>query len=550
MRWQITYALLLLVNLVAFGQSIDFSTPVSFAYSGELLQEVLHDLESRYGAHFSYSRQVLPLDLEIYATADEEPFGEALEILFEDTPIIYGFIADQLILSVDPLALVNTSPDSTNPDDSMTANTDMEVFVPRQSIAPPAGLAYAPVAFTMEPATQNAVEVDKDFILQEQQRLMLQAEKQAGAFEAQITLVPPVQASTQTNIFRPLNFSVNVLWGVNNALDGFEMGGFVNYIETSAQGVQMAGLYNGVTNNMRGAQFSGLANSAGGDCYGLQMAGLVNTAGGGELVQFSGLVSTARTESIFQASGLVSNSEMSRAGQVSGLVNSARDVGGAQVAGLVNTAYRSKVQIAMIANASHKSNVQIGLINIADSVNTAIGLISYARNGYRSLEIAGEEMMHLNLNYRMGVRSFYNIFHVGSTIDFSSWSLGLGIGGSVPTGRRHFLQFELLSRHVNENEGWTNELNLLNQLNIFWDVRLGSAARVTFGPTFNVAVSRLYQPDTNTWGTSLAPSWTFYDRTALDNNDNELNVKMWVGFHVGVRLNSKENIREIYSPMN
>ena len=520
MRQIFCFILIVIAGLQARAQNIDFAATVSYSYDKMPLEYVLEDLTERYGVNFSYSRQVLPLDLEITAEVEDEPFAQALEILFAGTPVIYGFMGDQLLLSIDPAAYADNEMATQVPDDSMVAVAD-EPVPNRPPATPVVGLGYTTHEFTMAAANQPAVSVDEDFIRDEQMRLMDEAERQAGAFEAQITLFPPVQATTQRSTFDPLNFSVNVLWGANNALDGFEMGGFANWIHTDAIGVQMALMYNGVAESVQGAQFAGLVNTAGTNVRGLQMAGLVNVAGTGDNVQFAGLANYIHGRSL---------------AQVSTLLNMGNTV--------------DHVQLSVLCNTAHKSKVQIGLFNFADSVTTSVGLFSYARNGYRALEIAGEEAMHLNLNYRMGVRAFYNIFHLSSTYDFKSWAFGYGIGTSLRTGPRNFFQLEIMARHISENEGWTDVTNMIGQFKLLFDARLGKRARISFGPSYNVSVSKLYDPDTNTYGTSLAPSWTFYDRTALDSNGENVNVKMWIGFHVGIRLNSKEELPKTFYDMN
>ncbi len=166
--------------------------------------------------------------------------------------------------------------------------------------------------------------------------------------------------------------------------------------------------------------------------------------------------------------------------------------------------------------------------------------MSFIKSGYRSVELGGEEVLHANLNFRLGTRSFYNILHASATYDISSWSIGYGIGTSVRTGNKgNYVQLELMSRHVNENEDWTNNLNLLNQFNIIWDLKVGSQMSVAFWPTFNVFVSKLYNEETNSYGSQLPP-YAIFDET-FNRSSGPLNVKAWIGFHVGLRFNSRDH---------
>ncbi len=205
------------------------------------------------------------------------------------------------------------------------------------------------------------------------------------------------------------------------------------------------------------------------------------------------------------------------------MVNVGEDVPGAQVSAFMN--------VAGYAGA------QIGIINIADSSQFSLGILSFIKNGYRSLEIAGQETLHGNLTFRLGMRSFYNILNVSSTYDVSSWAFGYGIGTSfsIP-GRGNYVQLELMSRHVSENESWTTELNLHNQFNIIWDLRIGSHMSVAFGPTINAFVSKRYNEEINSYGSELPP-YMILDETFRNSGNTPVNVKGWVGFHLGLRYN-------------
>jgi len=277
----------------------------------------------------------------------------------------------------------------------------------------------------------------------------------------------------------------------------------------------------------------------------LQIAGITNVAAsGGDLVQIGGILSTAGGSVFTQVTGVGNYAPIVQTVQVGGVFNVA-SAAPVQVAGVFNVARKNNIQVAAVFNVARNTRVQIGLINFADTSHLSIGLMSFVRNGYRSLEISGEEMLHDNLNFRLGTRSFYNIFHASATYDISSWAFGYGIGTSARMGKRLFVQLELMSRQVIENTSWSDDLNLLNQFNIIWDLQVGPQMSLVLGPTLNVMVSNRYNPDTDAFGSDLPP-YTIFDETFTGSN-SPLNVKGWIGFHLGLRFNSRDRRIQNYN---
>ncbi|MDX1479151.1 MAG: STN domain-containing protein [Saprospiraceae bacterium] len=489
------------------AQTINFSAEVTLQYDGHSLDQVLGDLTHRYGIKFSYSRQIVPVDAPVYVDLRDVALADALAELFAGTGVIYGFIGDQIVLSVDPArqwGLMHQYDD----DDSL-ADASEGLNESRSTIPSPTKLPISYTAFTMDVSPRDWAGRNARYVEHERQRRLAHAEHASGGLRFQASLFPPLQARSHPGSDEPVNLSFNLLWGTTPGLQGFELGGFGNYARGDVQGLQIAGAFNGTRGELEGLQVSGFGNYARHYASGLQIGGAGNVAGaGGDLVQVGGAANIA-------------------AGAVAG-----------QFAGAVNVADRAAVQVAPVNVAKHVTGLQLGVINVADTVSgTAIGLFTFVRNGYRSFEVAAEETMHANANFRLGVRTFYNIFHIGAHDDHArSWSLGYGIGTSIRSGRSSYVQLELLSRHVNEEETWTDELNLLNSFNLTWDLKLAGPIRLALGPTFNVAVSQRYNPVSETYGMDL-PNYTFHERT-YHNGGRPVNVKYWVGFHAGLRFSS------------
>ena len=106
-----------------------------------------------------------------------------------------------------------------------------------------------------------------------------------------------------------------------------------------------------------------------------------------------------------------------------------------------------------------------------------------------------------------------------------TWGLGYGIGSAITLGTHVLLNIEALTIHVNEREGWTKELNQLNQLKILIDLRIGRRTSIFAGPSGNLMVSKLYDIESEFFGSKIMP-YGLYDETI-----NGTNVKMWIGFN-------------------
>ena len=498
-------------RIAVHAQTINFSVPVTFHYDGKTLSAVLDDLTNKYNVGFSYSRQIIPVHQRIYADCRNVPFGEAIDLLFAQTQVIYGVIGDQIVLSID-VHKVPVPPDmglfGPGYDDSLASMHE----VPRMQYEVMHLATHE--NFIQYTPTSRINPVVVEYILREQVK---EAERKQSNVRVQVTFIPPLQADTHPEGEQPLSLSFNLLAGANKSVEGMEMGGFVNILSEDMTGIQTSGIVNIVGDDFQGVQAAGLFNRVQGTASGVQAAGLMNVAGGGSLLQGAGFMNIARGDVH---------------GQAAGLVNVARNVRGAQVAGLVNV-------------AQYVQGTQIGLFNFADSVGgLPIGLMTIVRKrGYHSLELAGEDAIDYNLNLRLGVRAFYNILHAGLDEQGETWSLGYGIGTSIFITRRNYLQFEVLSRQINEGETWTDELNLLSQLRMTYDFALGRNFRFAIGPSFNVSTSRRYDEQTGQYGTQV-PRYVMFEHTYDDGYHLPLNVKYWVGLQIGIRFGTADWIPE------
>lgn len=290
--------------------------------------------------------------------------------------------------------------------------------------------------------------------------------------KAQFTFAYPLgtngaEATTISN-----NFSFNALYGLNGGLNGIEIGGILNYNSGDVSGVQLAGVANVNKEKTRGLMCAGFYNLSINDMKGVQMADINNALGDFEGVQM----------------------------------------------GVINYAKRMK-------------GVQIGLINVVGEDNGAvpIGLFNIVKGGHYELELVSGEVIHTNLNYKMGVEHFYTIFKLGCSTYKSNevYSVGIGFGGIVTFAEKHQMSIDLSANQIIYNDDWNSKKdNYLTKLDLNYKLGLGEHVSLVAGPSFNFYVSEVKVDDS--YGTLRIP----YDaHTIINENSQEW---MWIGFNVGI----------------
>ena len=209
-----------------------------------------------------------------------------------------------------------------------------------------------------------------------------------------------------------------------------------------------------------------------------------------------------------------------------------------QIAGLgnVNTGTTRGVQLAGLFNYSHRlSGVQLGVFNFIDTIikGTPIGFLSFVSHGYYAFEIAGSETFYGTIAFKTGTRAFYNIISTGMSFrdDKIIWGWGYGIGTLVAITPKVDIGMELIAYHVNEDEWFTQRLNLLNKFNMFVNWNLLPNLTLFAGPSWNVTVTDTYDGEGGTIEPIIAP-WTVFDKTY----ENDINITMYPGGTIGIKF--------------
>lgn len=357
----------------------------------------------------------------------------------------------------------------------------------------------------------------------------------------QLTFITPLGTNGLESWNTTNKVSINLYGGYNGGLDGCELSGFAGILKNDMKGAQIAGFGNMVMGTGKGAQISGYFNFSKGYFDGVQATGfaniITNDAKAWQLSGFSNI--TTKKLDGAQVTGFANYSKGNTKGQVSGFSNvNLGDLKGIQISGFanINTGNVNGVQIAGFANYTKKlKGVQIGTFNYVDSLEKGIpiGFISVVKNGYRAFEIGISETLYGITSFKTGTEKFYNIISVGASYkdDMILWGWGYGIGTMMSLKKEWDLAIELLSYHINEDEWFTEELNLHNKLQITTSKKISEKINVFGGVSWNVNVSETIDDDGNTFDSSIS-SWNIFDKTY----DNDTNVKMYPGITAGIRF--------------
>lgn len=391
--------------------------------------------------------------------------------------------------------------------------------------------------------------------LSEEQKATIQNFKTKFKRSAQFSVLPAVGTNGALSPSMTVDYSFNLIGGLNGGVNVVEFGGVFNADWDSVQYAQFAGMFNLVGGPQRGAQFAGFSNINGSTFEGFQASGFSNFTRdkfyGAQATGFAN-VALHQMDGVQMAGGFNYAGGSSSAVQLAGIANYVHtDSKGTQIAGVSNVAginfqgvqlsgvanYAMKgfggTQIGLVNVAGAMTGYQIGLVNITDSIQgVPFGFFSYSRQGLHQLELSANEITQLNLGFKSGTNQFYNSFFAGMRLGGSSiktWSYGYGIGTSVRAGRKNRVFFDLQTSAIVHD--WEFGLSLLNKLTVSYQVQLAPKVAVAIGPSINLFLIDTQHDLDVDYLSKLAP-YNFYDETT----NSGIRMQSWVGGHVALRL--------------
>lgn len=371
----------------------------------------------------------------------------------------------------------------------------------------------------------------------------------------QVSLVPSVSigSNLSTNILITNKYSLNVLAGFSNGVNGAEVGGLVNIVKGRTRWCQIAGIGNINGGDVIGFQAGGITNMVTGNIYGVQAAGITNmnkqmvtgaqisgianlNRGGFRGLQGAGLVNVAFDKSIgMQVAGFsnISKTELHGA-QIAGFTNFTLDgTNYLQISSFFNqTRFNNGLQISGLINYSVFNNgLQVGLINVSKkSKGVSLGLINFVWEGYHAAELAVNELGFKELRLKSGTKHFHNIYTFGS--DFSStpnYKFGLGFGTYFNLGEHFKWSMDVTGGSYLEDNFDFNQSSTFGSFNTTLDVCIGKHIAIFAGPSFNVNVLFNEKAEGGYWS-----DFSFLPIASYDSPTTT--TRMWVGAQFGVRI--------------
>lgn len=357
----------------------------------------------------------------------------------------------------------------------------------------------------------------------------------------QLSFITPLGTSGTEFEQMENKISINIFAGHHGGLNGIEVGGFANSIKYNASGVQAAGFANSVQGKMEGVQAAGFVNYSG-SVEGVQAAGFANaTKDSLEGLQASGFANYGQKYvDGAQFSGFANTVYGNMNGiQATGFVNVVSGkIEGVQASGFCNIAKEGVdgLQASGFLNYTKRLNgAQIGFINLADSIEKGImiGFLSFAKNGYHKWELESNESSELNIGFKTGTKSFYNILSAGATVEKEDlyWNFGYGVGSLIKLSKAAGMNIDLTVHHINKND-FTPELNMMTKLKPSFFYSFHKHLTIYGGPSLNLLVS-----ETNIIGetpqNSNLISNPFYEKNITE---GDYNLKAYFGFQAGLRF--------------
>jgi hypothetical protein len=525
---------------------------VTIQRSNEPLGQVLAGMSQDYGVRFSYSPDFIPLKQRVSLNVVDAPLRQAMDQICEQAPVAYTAMGGQVLLKPDKsreqlgqLETLSGKVRQTSPLYPEPLAPSMKAERERLKKEVPA-ISQTKEVKVIKGQGYSYKEIKLDPYRLPRPEETARKEQAAETRLAQVSLLPFLGTNTHRSNEITNKVSVNLLWGTNGGVDGLEVGGLLNSVKKDVQGVQVAGIGSLVGGEVKGTQVGGIFNINQGCTAGVQVAGIINITEESAAVQAAGLGNIVKgTATGVQAAGLFNiTGGDARGVQAAGLFNHSGGEVKTQAASLFNVAQGVKGgQASLLFNkAKTVEGFQIGLLNFSDTISgLPIGLLSIVRQGYNRFELSGSDLLYANAGLKLGAHAFYNVFHLGMRWDEGpagghtaiSWGLGYGLGSAITLNPRLRLNIEALAIHLNEQEAWTRELNLLNQLRFTLDFHKPGKRRSFFaGPVANLMVSRRADADTGIIGSQVfTPPYTLLDKTG-----ETTSTKLWVGLQAGIRL--------------
>lgn len=301
--------------------------------------------------------------------------------------------------------------------------------------------------------------------------LYAQTSENTKSSKVQVTFAYPIGTNGTSSMEYSNNFSFNILYGLNGGVNGAEIGSILNYNRGQVKGLQLSGVSNICTESTNGLIISGVFNYSEKNSKGFQLSTANFSAN-----EFNGL------------------------------------------------------QLGVFNHAKKLKGLQVGVVNIlGDGKNgIPVGIVSIVKNGHFEFELTGSEVIYSTLSYKMGIKSFYTVYNAGysSYKNKPVYTFGIGFGGDIPLTEKQYVNINLTANNIVYNNKLTEEINLLNKLDVNYKYKINKNLSLLIGPSVNLYITK--EKVDGEYGTLHIP----YTMSTSSLTDGKM--FLWIGFNAGL----------------
>lgn len=365
---------------------------------------------------------------------------------------------------------------------------------------------------------------------------------------AQVSLLPYLGTNDLINGRTTNNVSLNVIAGYTAEIKGVEFGSVANIIQNNVSGFQAGGVGNFVGKNVTGFQAAGVVNIVYGNLKGAQAGGVINIVRGNYAgTMISGIVNISEGENNnpsvkgikMQLAGVANVHKKDTSNiQISSVYNDAEHVKGTQISAVANFATQSAngIQLSTLYNYSNTlKGVQFGFVNVADTIKKGvqIGLINIVKNGYRKMELSGNETFYINAAYKTGGDHLYSMVTAGYGQFINA---GFGLGYTTSVHKKFSANLDLITSAVLSADSKYSVYNgTLYKFQLGVNYKLARHLTLSVGPSLNIfKVEKSGEAKTYS---EISPNSSFlYGSNNIDKAIFNQKNKNWFGWHCSLRF--------------
>jgi hypothetical protein len=213
-------------------------------------------------------------------------------------------------------------------------------------------------------------------------------------------------------------------------------------------------------------------------------------------------------------------------------------VKGTQISAVANFANQSTkgIQLSTLFNYSNTlEGVQFGFVNVADTIKKGvqIGLINIVKNGYKTLEISGNETFYINAAYKTGGNHLYSMVTAGYGQFINA---GFGLGYTTNPHKKFSSNLDLIASAVlSANSEYSVYNGTLYKFQLGVNYKLARNLTLSVGPSFNI-FNVEKGGDVKIPSKISSNSSLFYGSSNIDKAISNQKNQNWLGWHCSLRF--------------